>query len=87
MLAGRGALSLDDPVRKHIPELQEIAGPITIGHLIDHSGGLRNEFGLLSVAGYRMDDVFTKEAILGLLFRQDALNFAPGAEYLYCNSG
>ncbi len=87
MLADRGDISLDDPVRSHIPELQAAADSITIRQLVYHTSGLRDEFGLLSLAGYRMDDQISKESILRLLYRQQSLNFDPGEEYLYSNSG
>ena len=87
MLAERGAFSLDDPVRTYVPELQAATDSITIRQLVHHTSGLRDEFGLLSLAGYRMDDVISKESILRLLYRQKSLNFQPGAEYLYSNSG
>ncbi len=87
MLADRGDISLEDPVRSYIPELQAAADSITIRQLVHHTSGLRDEFGLLSLAGYRMDDVISKESILRLLYRQESLNFEPGAEYLYSNSG
>ena len=87
LLAVQGALRLDDPVRKFVPELHETTPPITIRQLVHHTSGLRDEFGLLALAGYRMDDVITKDNILRLAYRQRKLNFDPGAEYLYSNTG
>jgi len=87
LLADQGKLSLDDDVRRYVPELPAYEHPITIRHLIHHTSGLRDEFELLALAGYRMDDVITKETILRLAFRQQALNFKPGDEYLYANTG
>jgi len=87
MLADQGLLSLDDDVRQYVPEMPDYGKPITIRHLIHHTSGLRDEFDLLAMAGYHMDDVITKEAILELAYRQQALNFSPGAEHLYSNTG
>ena len=87
LLAAQGALDLDDPVREHVPELHDSASPITIRQLVYHTSGLRDEFGLLAMAGYRMDDVITKDDILRLAYRQRNLNFEPGTEYLYSNTG
>lgn len=87
MLADQGRLSLDDDVRQYVPELPDYGKTITIRHLVHHTSGLRDEFGLLAMAGYHMDDVITKETILGLAYRQKELNFDPGEEYLYCNTG
>ena len=87
MLAEQGTLSLDDDIRKHVPEMHDFGTPITLRHLIHHTSGLRDEFDLLGMAGWRMDDVITKEMILHLAYRQRALNFEPGSEYSYCNTG
>lgn len=87
LLAQQGKLSVDDPLRRHLPEMHEFAQPITLRHLLYHTSGLRDQWDLLVLAGWRMDDVITQQDILGLLQRQQELNFAPGAEHLYCNSG
>jgi len=87
LLAIDGKLSLDDEVAKHLPELQLPGPPITIRHLLHHTSGLRDQWSLLMLAGLRLDDVITEGDILGLLWRQRALNFAPGEEELYSNSG
>ncbi|MEO0339636.1 MAG: serine hydrolase, partial [Bacteroidota bacterium] len=86
-LADDGKLSLDDPIQKHIPEIQDFGKEITIKHLIHHTSGMRDQWNLLAMAGWRLDDVITKDQVMRLMSRQTALNFDPGAEYLYCNSG
>lgn len=87
LLAIDGKLSLDDEVRKYVPELQLPGAPITIRHLLHHTSGLRDQWSLLMLAGLRLDDVITEGDILGLLWQQRALNFPPGDEELYSNSG
>lgn len=87
LLEAHGEISLNAPVTDYIPELHAFTPPITIRHLVHHTSGLRDEFALLSLAGYRMDDVITKDDILRLIYRQRALNFDPGTEYQYSNSG
>ncbi len=86
MLVQEGKLDLDDPVRKHLPEMV-IEAPITIRHLLHHTSGLRDVWDLVALAGLRMDDVITDGDMLGLLYSQKELNFAPGQEELYSNSG
>lgn len=87
LLAQDGKLSLDDDVRKYLPELQ-VQGPvITVRHLIHHTSGLRDQWSLLMLAGLRLDDVITEGDITGLLWQQKQLNFMPGEEELYSNSG
>jgi len=88
VLAARdGALSLDDDVRRWIPELPDYGRPITIRHLIHHTNGLRDYLALGSLAAKPIENVFGDEATLRLIVAQRALNHEPGAEYLYSNSG
>jgi CubicO group peptidase (beta-lactamase class C family) len=87
LLAQDGQLSLDDEIRKFVPELRVEGPPITIRHLLHHTSGLRDQLNLLALAGLRLDDVITESAVLSLLWQQRQLNFEPGTEVLYSNSG
>jgi CubicO group peptidase (beta-lactamase class C family) len=87
MLADQGRLSLDDDIRTHLPELRDFGHTITVRHLIHHTSGLRDQWELLMMAGWRIDDVITKDQILSLARHQEDLNFVPGAEHLYSNMG
>lgn len=86
LLAGEGRLSLDDDVRKFLPELHDFGKTITIRHLLNHTSGLREQLQLLFMAGWRLEDVTTEDDVLRLIWRQRELNFAPGTEYLYSNT-
>lgn len=86
-LVAAGDVSLEDDIRSHLPDLAYAGPPITIQHLLDHMSGLREASSLAQMAGWRPDDVFTEAQRLALLSRQVALNFAPGAEVEYSNSG
>jgi len=83
----QGKLSLDDDVRKHLPELPVFEDTITIRHLIHHTSGMRSLHGLLGMAGWRGDDFRTNEDLFRFMKNQKDLNFKPGEEYLYCNTG
>jgi CubicO group peptidase (beta-lactamase class C family) len=87
LLAHESRISLDDDVRRYIPELPDYGRPMTIRHLVHHTSGLRDIYTLMSLAGLRMEDVMTNEDALALIARQRELNFAPGDDYLYSNSG
>ena len=87
LLAQDGKLSIDDDVRKHIPELPQYQKPITIRHLLNHSSGLRDYLTLMSLRGVNFDGVTTDKDAFDLIVRQKALNFEPGSDYLYSNSG
>ena len=87
LLEKQGKLSLEDDIRKYIPEVPDFGKTITLRHLASHTSGLRDQWNLLSMAGWRMDDVITKEHILKMVSKQKELNFNPGEEYAYCNTG
>ncbi|MBM3296616.1 MAG: beta-lactamase family protein, partial [Candidatus Aminicenantes bacterium] len=88
LLAADGKLSLDDDVRKHVPEVPDFGPPITLRRLLTHTSGLRDQWNLLSAAGRPAGlAVHTMEEILDLVSRQRELNFPPGEDYLYCNTG
>jgi CubicO group peptidase (beta-lactamase class C family) len=87
LLAQQGKLSLDDDVRKFVPALPAYGQPVTIRHLLHHTSGLRDYLSLMALAGIDFDSVTTDADALELITRQKALNFPPGAEHLYSNSG
>ena len=87
MLAAEGALRLDDPVQQHLDYVPEFEHPTTVRQLVHHTSGIRDQWQLLGISGWRLDDVITTEQILGLMARQRELNFVPGSEYLYSNMG
>lgn len=87
VLAQQGRLSVDDDIRKHLPELPHFGQTITIRHMLHHTSGLRSLHAMLELAGWRSDDARTNADLNRFLLRQQDLNFKPGAEYLYCNTG
>jgi CubicO group peptidase (beta-lactamase class C family) len=88
LLAREGKLSLDDDIRKYIPEVPDLGHKITIRHLVHHTSGLRDQWSLLVMAGWRLsNDVVKDEDVLDLVSRQKALNFKPGDQHLYSNTG
>lgn len=86
LLAQQGKLSLDDDVRKWVPELPDLGQHITLHHLLHHTSGIRDYIGLLSMAGAQEEAVTTDEDALAILAKQKGLNFAPGDDFLYSNS-
>lgn len=88
LLAQQGKLSLDDKVQKYITELREFEQPITIRHLLHHTSGLRDQWNLLIMSGWRLsEDVVRDDDILDLVSRMKGLNFPPGDQYAYSNTG
>ncbi len=88
LLARDGKLSVDDNIRKYVPEIPDYGTPITIRHLLTHTSGLRDQWELLALARGRFEeDRITEADVMDIVPRQKALNFTPGAEYAYSNTG
>ncbi len=87
LLAVRGDLDLDAPVRRYLPDFPEYPDPPTVRHLVHHTSGVRDYVGLMRLAGNRDEDFYTNSEVLAAINRQRGLNFQPGAEYLYSNAG
>jgi CubicO group peptidase (beta-lactamase class C family) len=87
LLVEEGKVSLDDDVREYLPELTDFGTPVTIRQLVHHTSGYRDYLTLMRLAGLRDDDYYTDDDLLAMLSRQQELNFEPGAEHLYSNSG
>ena len=88
LLVADGEVAWDDDIRRYVPELPDLGAPITLRHLVHHTSGLRDQWAMLQMAGWRWGgDVIRQADVLDLLSRQTALNFAPGTDYVYSNSG
>ncbi|HSQ31790.1 MAG TPA: serine hydrolase domain-containing protein, partial [Gemmatimonadaceae bacterium] len=89
LLAQDGKLSLDDDIHKYLPEVPDFGGQrITIRNLLTHTSGLRDQWGLLGIEGLGPGtQVHTPMTTLDLVAHQKMLNFPPGSEYLYSNTG
>ena len=88
LLQQDGKLSIDDPVRKYIPELPDYGSPLTIRHLLNHTSGIRDWFSVRGLAGEGAGEhLVTQQMIFDTVVRQKGLDFKPGAEYSYSNSG
>ena len=88
LLALDGKLSLDDDVRRFIPELPDYGEMITIRHLVNHTSGLRDWGSVAGIGGWpRTTRVHTHEHVLDIVSRQRSLNYPPGEHYSYTNTG
>ena len=87
ILAHQGHLKLDDSLDKYLPELPAYARQITIRQLIHHTSGLRDYLTLLDLRGLPFENIYAEDFLFDLIVRQNGLNFKPGSEYLYSNSG
>lgn len=88
LLAQEGRLSLDDDVRRYLPELPDYGATITIRHLITHTSGLRDWGSVVDIEGWpRGTRVHDHEHVLAVAARQRSLNYPPGEFYSYTNTG
>lgn len=88
LLAIDGKLDIDDPVRKYIPELPDYGAPLTIRHLLNHTAGLRDWGAVMGLSGVgRGERIVKQDYAIHVITKQKSLDFTPGAEYSYSNSG
>jgi CubicO group peptidase (beta-lactamase class C family) len=87
LLAKDGRISLDASVRTYLPEMPAYEPPVTVRHLLHHTGGLRDVFTLWELQGRHEKDVYTPEDVLAIVAAQDDLAPEPGARFEYSNTG
>jgi CubicO group peptidase (beta-lactamase class C family) len=87
LLARDGKLTLDDDIRKWLPEIPSYGKTVTIRHLLHHTSGLRDYIVMMELQGVQTEDLTTEQDSLDILSKQKAPNFAPGEEHLYSNTG
>jgi CubicO group peptidase (beta-lactamase class C family) len=86
LLAQENKLSLDDDVRKYLPELPDYGSIITIRHMLHHTSGLRNYDDLFDLQGIPEADLTTDRDAMELILRQRGVNFKAGEEFLYSDT-
>ncbi len=87
LLALEGKLSLDDDIRRHVPEVPDYGTPITLRHLITHTSGLKDWGSVAGLGGWpRGSRAYTHAHVLEIIARQRTLNHPPGEQYIYSNS-
>lgn len=87
VLQNRGQLSINDDVRRYIPELHSNGDTIRIKHLLNHTSGIRNHNVLLDLMGFDYKHRgYTNTMIQELMFRQKGMNNRPGEKMLYSNT-
>ncbi|HEY9232448.1 MAG TPA: serine hydrolase domain-containing protein, partial [Blastocatellia bacterium] len=86
LLARSGRISLEDDLREYVPEMQ-VGVPITFRQIIHHISGLRDQWDMLRLAGWRDSDTKMTADVLRLATAQQEMNFAPGTRFQYVNTG
>ena len=86
-LVEQNKISLTDEIHKYIHELSDFGHDITIDHLVHHVSGIRDWTGTLTMAGWSLEDIILFDQILRMTYNQKELNFIPGEEFQYSNTG
>lgn len=86
LLASEGKLDLDEDIRTYVPEMPDLGHRITLRQLIHHTNGLRDQYGLFTLAGWRVGDAQEFEDVLEFAYRHARLNFEPQSQFAYCNT-
>ncbi len=87
LLEQDGKLSIDDDIRKYLPEIADYGHVVTLRHLANHTSGIRDIFDLTNLIGIRDNEMMSQAFVVKLITSQKNLNFVPGAQFEYCNSG
>lgn len=86
-LESEGKIAMDDDIRKYLKDFPTYDHTITIGHLVHHTSGIKNWTYLLGQMGWRNEDKISTDQLMRAIYAQKSLDFAPGDQYRYCNSG
>lgn len=87
LLVNQGKLSLDKTLKEIYPDFPEYATKVTVQHLLNHTSGIRDYLQLAYLKGYGDNDNYSDAEVMSWLVSQKDLNFEPGDEYVYSNSG
>jgi len=87
LLEQDGKLSLEDDVREYIPELPDFGATVTVKNLLNHTGGYREIYNFLPMAGRQGEDAIRREEAIRIVQRQPELQAAPNTEFNYNNTG
>lgn len=85
MLARDGKLTLDDPIRLHIPQVPAYASAVTVRQLLHHTSGLA-DYGVLDPGFDSMWSRVSEDEFFRVLTRWNKLGFAPGTAKMYSNT-
>lgn len=86
-LKEQGVLQLDSAVEHYWPKFSLKGHGITIRHLLSHTSGIHDQWPLLEWAGWRRNDVVTTDDVLAIISRLQQVQFPPGTQFRYCNTG
>jgi CubicO group peptidase (beta-lactamase class C family) len=86
-LASEGKIDLQADIRTYLPDMPDYGRKVRVIDLLQHTSGIRDQWGLFVLSGYDFSDLLRQRAIMSYARRETELNFAPGTQYEYCNTG
>lgn len=86
LLIQQNRLSLEDNIRRYIPDFPEYGSPITIRHLLYHTSGIRDYMVLMWLTGRSFEGPFENREAIKIIQAQKQLEFTPGYRCVYSNS-
>lgn len=87
LLVRQGKIQLDEDIRHYLSYVPDFGSRITVRHLLYHTSGLRDQWGLFRFGGQDMDGRLRQQQIVNMVSLQRGLNYKPGAEFSYSNTG
>jgi CubicO group peptidase (beta-lactamase class C family) len=87
LLEMQGKLSYSDSLDKYFPAFPAYTKEVTIQHLLSHTSGIRDYLSLARLKGLGRDDFYRDSDVESWLVAQQELNFKPGEDDMYSNSG
>jgi CubicO group peptidase (beta-lactamase class C family) len=85
--AEAGRVDLQADIHDWLPELADYGARVTVSDLVHHTGGLRDQWELMMLSGTPMDGLIRQSALIAMAARQTGLNFPPGTDFRYSNTG
>ena len=85
MLQEEGKLTVNDPISKYFPDYPEAGKNVTIHQLLNHTSGIKSYTGMRSFQSQARNDLDPLALID--VFKNEPMDFAPGEQWLYNNSG
>jgi len=84
LLEERGRLTLEDPIKKHMPEAPAAWDKITIHHLLTHTSGIPSFTSFPDYEAKKRTPATPEQLVAW--FRDKPLDFQPGEKFDYSNS-
>lgn len=85
ILMEQGKLKLSDEITQFIPDYPTHGQSITVHHLLTHTSGIKNFTSMKSLRSIERQDLSPAELVD--FFKNEPMDFAPGEEFKYNNSG